>query len=178
MKKPSHLPFHLLAWGQRYVKHHNCKQFYTNLSENSIGNLGFTPYTINETIILNDDAYKICSKKSIPNYHGGPIELVYMKKNDSAHRLDRGVTGRHSFKPIRYVYYTECDQVVYFEDRTIFTAISAASNETTFVVGRRKEKERDSDPKLYMANLTKWRDCGVPGYSLVWPNDKYIRLEK
>ena len=28
MAKPAHLPFHLLAWGQRYLRLHNCQQFY------------------------------------------------------------------------------------------------------------------------------------------------------
>ena len=81
------------------------------------------------------------------------------------------------FQPIKFAYYTECDQVVYFDSPQTFQALSAASNATTFFVGRRKEKGRDSNPADYMGTLNQWRECGAPGFSLTWPKEAVVRAD-
>lgn len=87
--------------------------------------------------------------------------------------------GQHQkekkFYPLRYVYYTECDQVVRYDSNTTFTALTKASNESTFFVGRRKEKKRDSVPEEYMSDLNQWRECGAPGYSIDWPHSYHVQ---
>lgn len=52
--------------------------------------------------------------------------------------------------PVKYVYYTECDQVLRFEDAATFGAVSAVSSNVTFITGRRREKDFDSSPTDYM----------------------------
>eukprot|EP01038_Epipyxis_sp_PR26KG_P006295 gene6295-8669_t len=77
--------------------------------------------------------------------------------------------------PIQYIYYTESDQILRFDSKETFDAISAASNETTYFLGKRKEKSTNSDPIKYMSGLIKYRrDCGIEGYNMSWPTDKYI----
>ena len=83
-----------------------------------------------------------------------------------------------SLKPFRFIYYTEMDQIVRFDSVETFRALSAASNSSCFFTGRRKEKERDSEASDYMGQLTQWRECGEPGYSMTWPADVHVRVTK
>lgn len=78
-------------------------------------------------------------------------------------------------QPLRFVYYTECDQIVRFDSETTFDALSAASNESCFFVGRRRDKVYSSAPEDYMGSLDNYRNCGERGYSMIWPGDKYVR---
>ena len=51
---------------------------------------------------------------------------------------------------IKYVYFTESDQIVKYDTMETFYALSDASNQTTFFAGRRREKNELSDAALYM----------------------------
>lgn len=78
--------------------------------------------------------------------------------------------------PIEYVYYSEADQIVRFASDTILDATLAASNKTTYFIGRRREKSRDSDPVNYMGGLNKGRKCGLDKekYVLEWPKSPFV----
>lgn len=91
--------------------------------------------------------------------------------------LAKGSKGSNVLHPLKYVYYTECDQIVRFDDEETLLALSAASNNTCFFVGRRKEKRVDADPFNYMDGLGNWRECGVPGFSLTWPRDVHVMID-
>jgi hypothetical protein len=80
-------------------------------------------------------------------------------------------------KPIKYVYYTECDQVVRYDSMDTFRALVAASNETTFFVGRRREKRDDSPAEDYMSNLDIYRQCGSRGFSMRWPKENIVQID-
>ena len=154
LSKPAHLPFHLLAWGQKYVQEHNCKNY-------SKGHVMQSP-----------ELYQICSDKRLESQHrGGPVNVTHHRR--AGHQSGKNGTAPHI--PIRYVYYTEMDQVVRFDSPATFHALSRASNESCFFVGRRREKNRDSDAEDYMGTLDSWRECGEPGYSLSWPDDLVVR---
>ena len=71
----------------------------------------------------------------------------------------------------------DTDQVVRFDEESTLAALSAASNNTCFFVGRRKEKRVDADPASYMEGLGNWRECGVPGFSLTWPRDTHVMVD-
>ena len=128
--------------------------------------------------------YTICSENFHKKHHGKPITVAYHRPashfvgvhNESADlNFDPvGLSVRH---PIHFVYYTECDQIVRFDSLASFAAISDASNDTTFLTGRRREKILTSDPEDYMGALDSWRNCGIPGYSLTWPKDKVVRID-
>ena len=76
---------------------------------------------------------------------------------------------------IKYLYYTESDQIVKFKDFHIRDAVISATNITTMLIGRRLEKEWKSTPKDYMSNLTATRAvCGVGLYALDWPATHYV----
>lgn len=62
--------------------------------------------------------------------------------------------------PIEYVYYTEADQIVRFQSEALLEATLAASNGTTYFIGRRKVKKRDSAPDDYMGSLNRGSKCG------------------
>jgi hypothetical protein len=80
-------------------------------------------------------------------------------------------------KPIKHAYYTECDQVVRFDSMETMHALVAASNESTFFVGRRREKTYNSDPIDYMGNLDVYRHCGSKGFSMSWPKENIVQIE-
>lgn len=126
--------------------------------------------------------YQICLKDSIHRSHGQPINVTHVKTfgsilNSSSNNLSSESTILSHSEPIKFVYYTECDQVVYFDDEITFDVLSAASNESTFFSGRRKEKSRDSNPEEYMSTLNNWRECGAPGYSIQWPMQNYVQID-
>jgi hypothetical protein len=189
MAKPAHLPFHLLAWGQYYMYHHNCWQFY-NKSLSPIhpeATLGFTPYPTNMQELPNSPEYDICYPNSISKYHGGPIHVSFVLKNIShEHPHMRNIhRNANSSKdsivkwrlPLKYAYYSECDQIVRFDNSETFRMYLSAVNESTFFTGRRKEKIVDSDPALYMNGLNIWRECGATGFLLRWPNSNIVYPE-
>jgi hypothetical protein len=244
MPKPAHLPFHLLAWGQQYVRVHNCYQFYTDKrqltqtaasagnnsastgsangggsSNNSSGSSTGAPTAasfrggataaqlayfkpdnypaLDTTRIPKSDLFEICAPGAIVASYQGPVNVVYLKKFDvGRHRIHRHVaphagnathsggnnasaadTIHHPYPAIKFVYYTESDQVVYYDSFETLRALSTASNDSTFFVGKRKEKGRESDPEDYMGTLNNWRECGVPGFSLTWPKDTMVRID-
>jgi hypothetical protein len=248
MAKPSNLPFHLLAWGQQYVRVHNCYQFYpkpapvgdqhralsatqvalkkprsngtvplststpeitTRSASNSTQRGGisaalltlFNPSydpTINKNLLPKDDGYDICWPSAIAQSHQGPLKPVYLKKFDVSrgrhrHSIGAAAESAAAIKDpkdgkaanagpmigpvIRYVYFTEADQTVHFDSPTTTRALSAATNDSTFFVGRRKEKNGESDPGDYLGNLDRWKDCGTSGYSMKWPQERVIQID-
>ena len=179
LHKPAHLPFHLLVWGQYYIKQYNCMQFYNSsinitissvntqrslLSASSIpkidtnislaktiakrnkqkqnrhfNSLAFLDNEINNNINYtlipkNNDLYEICYPNSIQMSWGGPFNISYTKKNLFSN-IKTNMKNNFIFQPIRYVYYTECDQIVRFDSDQTLLALSLASNSTTFFVG-------------------------------------------
>jgi hypothetical protein len=258
MTKPANLPFHVLAWGQQYVRAHNCYQFYAQQQESTAAlrqrkllststsaengtatgttadmsknsstttfpeghSLSSSSRPINsaqgtaqsstkasgaseeqlkyfdaKTVFplnrnrmpTNKEVFDICEPNAIVASVGGPVTVTYMKKFDivSRHRSARmDMHGNSSaskiFKylpGIKYVYFTESDQVVHFDSFNTLAALSSASNESTFFVGKRREKARDSHPAEYMSNLNIWRECGSPGYSIKWPAENIVQID-
>lgn len=226
LSKPAHLPFHLLVWGQYFVKTHNCRPFFNDSvspqnittinsatsggSNRRLGNadnsedisryLRAKPQArghhnseaqldaeitakIDFSLVPDIDLYEICQASSIQASWGGPFNVSYMKKTDevfmeeSYQQKSEAKEGASVFHPLKFVYYTECDQIVRFDDEMTLQALSAASNNTCFFVGRRKEKRVDADPSNYMDGLGNWRECGVPGFSLTWPRDIHVMAD-
>ena len=261
MAKPANLPFHMLAWGQQYVRVHNCHRYYSDLptvvGENAVQTNGkakqkrvllddnnstistttvvakesanvapnatqthhnstlaarggvsqvyidyFNPSTVRKidyNRLPKSDVYEICAPNAITAPVGGPINVVYLKKWDiNRHKAPRA--GAHHHKnsttfsaksisnttsvtvgshaaAIKYVYFTESDQVVRYDGMETLRALTAASNESTFFVGKRREKARDSDPNDYMGSLNIWRECGTGGYSISWPKESVVRFD-
>ncbi len=77
--------------------------------------------------------------------------------------------------PIDYVYYTEADQILTFNDISTMLAISDISNATTVLFGRRRYKSNIGRyPDRYDYILNKGRGCGAEGYAINWPESKHI----
>ena len=178
MAKPAHLPFHLLAWGQTFVRDHNCRGWSKDAA------------LTEERFKKDAELYTICSDERLEKQHkGGPVNVTYHSKPSfreghghaavsvNSNSTPDGTNSRirSANYPIRFVYYTEMDQVVRFDSLNTLRALSKASNESCFFVGRRKEKNRDSIAEEYMGTLDSWRECGEPGYSMSWPNDHIVR---
>jgi hypothetical protein len=177
MHKPAHLPFHLLAWGQMYLRHYNCYNLYDQSKGYVDEYKGFPVGTIDTTKLENDksEEYQICSAHGVASPRGSPIEVIFSWKNETSSNLFNPANqSASSFIPIKYIYYTECDQIVKYDDMNTFRALTTASNESTFFVGRRREKHRDSEPLQYLNDLNNWRECGTPGYSITWPKSNYV----
>ncbi len=271
MVKPANLPFHMLAWGQQYVRVHNCHRYYSDPPSTAVGenamqisgktkprrvlsednnntvptattttttdsaNATATSSTatansthaqhnatltsrggvaqvyidyFNPSIVRKidynrmpkSDVYEICAPNAITTPVGGPINVVYLKKWDiNRHKAPRAgahhhknntnslktntntnttaVTAGSHAAAIKYVYFTESDQVVRYDGMETLRALTAASNESTFFVGKRREKARDSDPNDYMGSLNIWRECGTGGYSISWPKESVVRFD-
>lgn len=220
--KPAFLPFHMIAWGQSFVKHFNCQQFYdpstitnhlavashhhhspshtaaaslkekdTTVVEDMKGfHVGQVDMVRLEQAIQSDpehaEDYQICYPNSFPKAHGGPIKVVYVQ-NASFFQYHNNTTttatnnsnqsSSSAAVPLRYVYYTECDQIVQFDSWLTFQALSAALNESVLFTGRRKEKNGKSEAMEYLSGLNMWRECGTPGYSLTWPDSKFVQQD-
>jgi hypothetical protein len=201
LSRPAFLPFHLLAWGQQYARHRNCRAFYSNSAVEQLNdttilpgkqNLGFVEGAVDETRVPKGVSdYMICMSGAVTAYTGGPVQVIYMRRPvDFLERLYHrnhsknaasprsGEEDLNRATPLRFIYYTECDQIVHFDSPATLLALSAASNETTFFTGRRKEKNKDSKASAYMTGLTMWRECGNGGYSLSWPQSHYVQVDK
>ena len=90
-------------------------------------------------------------------------------------------------KPFKFVYFTESDQVVRFDSANTLNSILQASNSSCFFVGRRKEKDGNSEPQEYMKYLNIFRQCGTSGFYLDSEGvntesgklkDKFVRKER
>ncbi len=151
---------------------------------------GNIAYAEEDIFSPNSDAFGLCNVDFTKHHHGGPITPIYHRKSwlhstteelqnislydSSLHRSPEGHPINY-YHPIRYVYFSECDQVVKFDSLSTLHALSSASNDTTFFVGRRREKSADSDENNYLSDLNSWRNCGQPGYSMHWPQDTVVR---
>lgn len=70
-------------------------------------------------------------------------------------------------KSISHIYYTESDQILRFKNEKILNGILRVSNETSIIMGYRKQKDPNSSPKEYMSSLFATRGgCGKSGYQL------------
>lgn len=118
-------------------------------------------------------AYSICPVNFGRHHYGKQHYRVVYHKQSLMHNLlhiDTLSPGwPNSFRPIQYIYYSECDQIVRFDNHDTLRAVSSASTNVTFITGRRREKRYDSDPAAYMGSLSAGRYCGEKGYSLHWP---------
>ena len=97
--------------------------------------------------------------------------------HNQLHKTSKEHKKKHMFIPIKYTYFTECDQIIRFDDMITLEALSKASNESCFFVSRRREKSRDTNPSDYMGALDIMRSCGVGGYSLSWPKEHIVRMD-
>jgi hypothetical protein len=147
----------LLVWGQQLVRDHNC-----NLPQAS---------DVDNLKSREQQFYEICDNKPFRSI-GTPIAVSY---NQSELSIERNASDVKY--PIKYVYFTESDQVVRFDSMATMRALTAASNSSCFFVGRRKEKNGLSAPDEYMRYLDSWRTCGASGYTLRWPKTAYVRKE-
>lgn len=214
--KPVHLIFHLLVWGQHYVKIHNCLRFAKphHSSSNSsserfhprhnvrglqekkgwwkgrLKKLHFEEHSLPPLeldLSEGDGSFDICRRGSIQSSYyaltalnvsysslSNPIPRRNQRRDDDSHLPSIGgavVHPAHS-TPIKYVYYTEGDQLVRFRDERVkddittssLTGISSVLNETLYIIGRRREKARDSSAVEYMGGLDDGRSCGLGSY--------------
>ena len=150
--RPAFLPFHLLAWGQQYIKDHNCA-----VREHPCA-LSCEQATL----------YEICDQTSFKNKGNVDLHL------HNASKYSLHLNSTHQAKSFEFVYFSESDQIVRFDNFDTLDAITSASNSTCFFTSRRKGKSGSSIPVEYMEGFSSWRTCGKPGYSLQWPGDKYV----
>ena len=163
--RPAYLPFHLLAWGQQLIRLHNCA-----LPEAKSVTKDHPNFKL----------YRICDNQ--PFRHKGQVKVHAY----NASKLSEEVAADQK-KPFKFVYYTESDQVVRFDNANTLNTILQASNSSCFFVGRRKEKDGNSDPKEYMKYLNIFRQCGTSGFYVNSEGvdsgtgklrDKFVRKEK
>ena len=147
--KGAYLPFQLVTWGQKFVKEINC-----NIKEKQ---------KIDVKKINNDDnIYKICSQRLTKFW-----EHIYI----SAYVY----IGKPITKPLKYIYYTECDQIVRFDSRNTLSDILYVLNSTYWIISRRKSKDIRSAPEDYMGSLSIQRPCHCArSYHMNVPDSKYI----
>lgn len=128
------------------------------------------------SLIHRHDNDTSSTNNGINPYDNNPI-LDYHEKYTNFTDLDGShyLVPINYFHPIRYIYYSESDQIVKFDNMETFRAITTASNDTTFFVGRRKEKSIDTNSKEYLSGLSNWRECGVTGFAIHWPNETFVQ---
>lgn len=220
--KPVHLIFHLLVWGQHYVKIHNCLRFARphQSPSNSTSQRSHPQYNVRGLqekkgwwkgklkklhfeehslpplevgLSGGDGAFDICRSGSIQSSYyaltalnvsysslSNPIPRRNQRRDDDSQLPSIGGAVVHPVHstPIKYVYFTEGDQLVRFRDERIkddipttsssssssLIGISSVLNETLYIIGRRREKARDSSAVEYMGELDDGRSCGLGSY--------------
>lgn len=166
--KNAHLPHHLLAWGQQFIKDFNCGLLSPKdgkVAPSTAPKVSSKGTAVSdedqEELTASHDLMQICGAKGIAEPVGAPVQVLYHRpslihsRNEStSSKAEKGGTFSKympSKVPIKFVYYTECDQIVYYDSQNTLVAMSSASNDSTFFVGRRKEKSIDSEAAQYMA---------------------------
>ena len=86
--------------------------------------------------------------------------MVFSKYGTVAYSRAAHVYEKNIDKAYKYIYYTEADQIVRFASMDALYGISSATNQTTFLLPRRKEKEVPSVSKDYDNSLSEGRFCG------------------
>jgi hypothetical protein len=194
--KNANLPFHLLSWGQHYIKEYNCGLLSAKNKQKALSRvLKETSKVVRsnsgeEELTDRHELMQICATNGIAWPRGTPVKVVYHRvslmhsKNETAvaaaiakanAEADAEAAAEEpmidengketkpaprprrqmgSRVPIKFVYYTECDQIVHYDSMNTAEAMSSASNESTFFVGRRKEKSPDTEPSDYMGGET------------------------
>lgn len=257
VQEPVFAIFHLLVWGQHYIKMHNCHQFTEKYQQHEIrdsierqrrqkleqhgagqergwgmpnrrlsaassdgshsgthgsssdvnggyearkkgwwkGKLKKYLFADNMLVNMNYSAvkeksdyqlYDICMPKSIQQsyYALSQINVTYISwgrahwnvhqqqqqyhqqhQYQKEYRVGFDVRQHAQFTPvhthsIRYVYFSEGDQILRFSSMNTMHALSAASNSSTFFHGQRKHKRLDSTPHEYMKDLS--NECPSP----------------
>jgi hypothetical protein len=56
-----------------------------------------------------------------------------------------------------------------------FQSFSNSLNDSSIILGRRREKDINSSPEDYLGQLVNMRQCGTPGFSLS-PNQSYVQI--
>jgi hypothetical protein len=177
--RPSALPFHVLTWGQRFVLRHNCQRAEKSATyaraEASVGlrsSVNATTGASPSHLFVKPDSssFEVCKKYSLSGGSTANVlkEHYYVASEPRMRLRDQ---------PIRYVYYTEMDQVVHFDSMDLFKAIYGATNGSIFFVAKRAERvcsesesPEDFDKSLY------FRTCGRKGYQLRWPDNNYVHV--
>lgn len=159
--RPSALPFHILTWGQRFVMHHNCRLSKNGTALHQAGHNAFDS---------NCNLYG--QPKNLKNIAAESKFVV--RENHTLHFPTR--------TEINYVYYTESDELVHFQDLDTLRAISLASNRTCLFLGRRAERAfpkvynpaNPQPPEDYNHYYMPGRYCGQNGFQLSY-QDNFVR---
>jgi hypothetical protein len=151
--KNANLPFHLLAYGQAFMKNHNCRIFNnTDLRDRARFPDVFEVCDTEASIALE----KELKKKN--RHHRGRVHNQH--GNVTFYQPSPVYAGDRLNLELRYAYFTEADQIVHLESMDTLYGLASVTNITTFVLPRRREKEFPSPPALYNSNLTQGRHCG------------------
>lgn len=137
-----------------------------------------------------DDSYEICLPGAITRSYVAlnSIHVLNITHVDSNSDSDSDPTSSLSSSillggfpirpihkyPIKYIYYTEADQILRFDSLRTFDVITAATNDSFYLTGYRREKHWNSDPQDYMGSLDHGRKCGQECFRIEWPASKYI----
>ena len=225
VNKNANLPFHLLSWGQHFVRKHNCeflsKGNHSHTLHSHINRQPPIPIPIPISISavrqsksgsesklrdarekldqmkdymidqlgINSDLMRICEKKGIATPKGTPVNVTYYRASDAylqqtgkletiikeiKYTVDENTKITKNEKsnigmkfkniPIKYIYYTESDQIVRYGSPLTMEMLVSATNESTLLSGRRRNKDIQSTATEYMAGKKRrvyllW--CGV-----------------
>jgi hypothetical protein len=155
VNKNANLPFHLLSWGQHFVRKHNCESLFND------------NHTAPDNVLL-----KICEKKGVATAKGTPVNVTYHRPSDvylqqtsksrtTTKKIERMIfengrtqtetKGENINVPFKYIYYTESDQILRYGSPTAMEMLVSATNETTLLAGRRRNKDVMSNASEYMS---------------------------
>jgi hypothetical protein len=155
VNKNANLPFHLLSWGQQFVRKHNCE---FSFKDNNTG--------------PDNALLKICEKKGVATAKGTPVNVTYHRPsyvylqqtsisettvNEVDHttvdnsRVKKKTKNENIIVPFKYIYYTESDQILKYGSPTAMEMLVSATNETTLLAGKRRVKDVMSNASEYMS---------------------------
>lgn len=145
----SNLPFYLLAWAQVEFAERICKNGCRWSEQSSVENNLFspTPCTFCESSKDDGSMYQYLRKSSA-------AVSASISRQPIANFLDKA----------RFIYYTESDQVLTIDEPETLRKITAATNLTSVILGRRRYKQGLKFPNSYDKVLARGPGCGREGF--------------
>ena len=132
-----------------------------------------------DRLSVDNELLRICEKKGIAPAKGSPVNVTYHRPShvylQQTGKLDSIIKGieytvdengkvtkktknennkiRLKFRnvPFKYVYYTESDQILKYGSPMVMDMLVSATNESTMLAGRRRNKDAQSNASEYMS---------------------------
>lgn len=182
LARPANLPFGLIMWAKRYILQYQCHYHYThNTTHHLLRSRRYIEPTCPELFKEYSNPQN-STQILLSTLLGTTHDAQEVKKLDQIYHKESLRQNVSQFSSptslLTHVYYTESDQLLFFESLSLRNIVLQSSNMSVHIVGRRREKLGDTNPNEPFDNLQSTRHlCGNASdpYILDTDVDYYFR---